>query len=157
MLGQYLQSNEFFQFACCIRNAKNICCPSKPDRNSEAWRKHNLYANGVKRYFQELDVVNLLQTVRMSKIYMNVMMNQKQRMLFSLQRTKVVSSDATDVVQSDNNAIIKELSHPNQEKTLDPVFALGKLNRALRTYEDERGTGITKLDRRLLKGFYTAD
>jgi hypothetical protein len=38
---------------------------------------------------------------------------------------------------------------------MESVFTLGKINRALRNYEDDES--ITRLDRRLLKGFYIDD
>jgi hypothetical protein len=44
-------------------------------------------------------------------------------------------------------------------KATDPmerVFAMGRIKRALGNYEDQKDD-ITGLDKRLLKGFYTAD
>lgn len=44
-------------------------------------------------------------------------------------------------------------------KAADPmerIFAMGRIKRALGNYEDQK-EDITGLDKRLLKGFYTAD
>ena len=42
-----------------------------------------------------------------------------------------------------------------KQSAMEAVFTLGKINRSLRNYEDDKK--ITRLDRRLLKGFYIDD
>ena len=54
MIGYYLP--------ICV----GIC--SKKDARNESKRKRNLYKHGIGRYYDELDAINVLKTLRRSKI-----------------------------------------------------------------------------------------
>ena len=69
-----------------------------------------------------------------------------------MQRKSVISSDSDEIQHIDPHLISHQVE---QTGSLTPIFALGKLNRMLKTYEDDKV--ISALDKRLFKGFYVAD
>jgi len=68
-----------------------------------------------------------------------------------MQRQSVISSDSDEIQQNDENLIAHQV-----EKTgsMTSIFALGKMNRSLKTFTDDK---LTKFDKRLFKGFYVAN
>jgi hypothetical protein len=71
-----------------------------------------------------------------------------------MQRREVITSDSEkeDSAHSEDFEMdaIDLKAHP-----MKAIFELGKINRALRNYEDDEK--LTRLDKRLLKGFYIDD
>jgi len=55
-------------------------------RRDEDAKKINLFDNGVKRFYRELDVTSLIKAVRISKVLQWNMLHQRQRLLLQMQR-----------------------------------------------------------------------
>ena len=66
----------------------------------------------------------------------------------AVQRQSVISSGSEDLIMSDNNAMMVQMS---EKQALPPVFALGKVHRSLQNYDKDK---LSALDKRLIKGFY---
>ena len=63
----------------------------------------------------------------------------------------MISSDSDEVHLLDANLTAHQVE---QTSSLSSIFALGKLNRQLKSYDDDK---ITNFDKRLFKGFYVAN
>jgi hypothetical protein len=58
----------------CVKNKKN----PKADL-----RMAKIYWNAKKRYFMEMDVLNIVRTTRMMRMWMQIMLNRRQRILLN--------------------------------------------------------------------------
>jgi len=64
----------------CFKGRRKQKRFSATDRdNISEYKRQKLYANGVKRYNEEMDLVGLLKTIRQVKIFFRTMLKQKQR------------------------------------------------------------------------------
>ena len=68
-----------------------------------------------------------------------------------MQRKSVISSDSDDMEQNDGSLIAHQVE---KTESMTSIFALGKMNRSLKAYADDK---VTNFDKRLFKGFYVAD
>ena len=121
-------------------------------KDAEA-KKIYLFENGTKRFYEELDVTSLIKSVRMSKVLNHINLTQRQRMLLSMQRIQVISSDGSDAGGDTFGKEVQDMGHPDPGVKL---FALGEVMRILKSYTSTREP-ITALDKKLIKGFYTTD
>ena len=71
--------------------------------------KEVLYENGMIRYKKEMDIVQLLKSVRISKMLYRNVLNREDRILMQLQRTSVISSDSSEDPQTDYAMLFSEL------------------------------------------------
>ena len=63
---------------CLLTNLKRMCCKGpKRSRQSKAYKTEKHYMNGKKRFNKEVDIVEVLKAVRMSRLYINAMTHQK--------------------------------------------------------------------------------
>jgi hypothetical protein len=148
----WMRSDYVIPCGCLISNLKRIYCKYRPDRLSKKYRNEKLYDNGSNRFFQEIDIVHLLKSVRLFRLYISSMTDQKQRVLLEMQRQQVISSDSSDQGLSDDQPdILQQSLIPN---SLASVFAVGKANRLLKQYVGQK---LSPFDQRLLKGFYVSD
>jgi len=108
------------------------CCRKKKKLalDSEQEKAELLYANGQKKFFHELDVVNLLQSVRLSKLLVQSQLTRRQRVLLQFQRKQLIESQ-DDSEYSDYEQIMKDLESKNP---FVRIFTLGKINKILKTY-----------------------
>ena len=61
-----------------------------------------------------MDVLNIVRTTRMMRMWMQIMLNPRQRILLHYQRSLVVDSSESDFDGSDENEIKKEVSSTNK-------------------------------------------
>ena len=85
--------------------------------------KAKIYEHAVKRYFKEMDVLNIVRTGRMTRLLMKYQMSKRQRILLSYQRQQVIESNTSDFDCSDMNDLKKEISSKSK---LVGVTALGR-------------------------------
>lgn len=141
-----------------FENKIPVCCSKrcKYRKKGTMFRtKENLFENGMARYRYEMNVVNILKALRISKaLYRNVL-NNEERILMQLQRTSVISSDSPEELETDYGDIFNTLIVKDDRTALQRVFALGKISRQLllSTHTD----AVTDKTARLLKGFYTSN
>lgn len=102
------------------------CCKSKPKS------KEQMFRNGVNKYYDNLDVVKLLKSVRLSKVLMQSTLTRRQQLLLHFQRQNLLDTAEDSSEGDDQQAIIKDLEH---EKPMIRIFALGKIQQVLREYE----------------------
>ena len=67
----------------------------------QGYKRSKLYSHGVKKYFNEIDVVNMLKTIRLAKVVFRTTLKQKHRVLMQLQRKEVISSDSDASLDND--------------------------------------------------------
>ena len=86
---------KLFEFK--VRSIWDAICRRKKIKQD---RNLRLYQNGEKKYMQALDMVNLLKSVRLSKVLYDSMLTTRQKVLMSFQRDQMVESgtmsDASD-------------------------------------------------------------
>ena len=92
----WMKSDYVIPCGCLCSNLRRIYCKYKPDKFSKKYRNQKLYDNGSNRFFQEIDIVHLLKSVRLFKLFISSMTDQKQRVLLEMQRQQVISLDSSD-------------------------------------------------------------
>ena len=112
-------------------------------------RRNKLFHNGMHKLSQETDIISIIKAVRMSKLYLKTITHKNQRLLFNLQRSSVLSTSSNEEKRENSNSLFKW-----DMNTLESVFELGKAHRLLRKFS---GVRVSKLDKRLIKGFYVGD
>jgi len=100
---------------------------------------------------QELDVMNLIRTVRMAKVFISSVMTRRQRLLLRFQKQNLIESDTEKSALSSENMLLDDLNHKNN---LVRLFTVGNIKKRLMTLTEEKK--LSYLDIRLLKGFYTS-
>lgn len=98
----------------------------------------------------QLDVVNIIKSVQLSKILYRTLLNDQQQILLNFQKSKILHASASSS-EDEADGILKNLTGKN---SLKKVFALGAVNQKLKIYQDKKVEGI---DIRLLKGIYTTN
>ncbi|CDW83701.1 UNKNOWN [Stylonychia lemnae] len=97
---------------------KMVCCKSnKKLKTSSSYKSHLKYIKGNERLEQELDVVNLLKSIRQMKSLVNFLLPMRRRLLlkFSKKNLLQTSSSSSDSDYHKND-IIKHLNGNNQFK-----------------------------------------
>ena len=56
-----------------------FCCRSRKNKEYT-----DLFNKGEERFYEELDIVNLLKTVRLTKVFVKTYFNRRQRLLLEL-------------------------------------------------------------------------
>jgi hypothetical protein len=74
--------------------------------------------------------------------------------MLNLQKNEVISSSSDHTSDSDIDVPLASLDHKADHK-IGSVIGFGRIIRVLRKFGDD--DELTKLDRRLLKGFYVAN
>jgi hypothetical protein len=93
------------------------------------------HANGIKRTLQELDVQNILKTIRMFKVFFTTQLTKQQQLLLQLQRDDVIDAGDdtanTDTELLDQDSLQRVIDNKNP---MEVVYSLGYLNRILGRY-----------------------
>jgi hypothetical protein len=55
------------------------CC--KPKKDSEKYKDHRRYKNGASRFFEEMDIIKILRTNRISKMVFRSTLKAEERLL----------------------------------------------------------------------------
>ena len=74
---EWMKSDYVIPCGCLISNIRRIYCKYKPDKFSKKYRNVKLYENGMNRFYQEIDIVHLLKSVRLFRLYISSMTDQK--------------------------------------------------------------------------------
>jgi len=119
-----------FKFFCMAILVFPVCC--KPKRGSKKYKELKRYKNGSKRYFEEMDIVKILRTNRISKMVFRSTLEPEDRLLLQIQRSQVISSDSSDEVLTDNADTIAQMDH--EDEPMVRMFALGKVTKLMRKY-----------------------
>ena len=69
----WMKSDYVIPCGCLFSNLRRILCNYKPNRLSDSYRNQKLYYNGMVRFYKEIDIVQLLKSVRLFKLYINSM------------------------------------------------------------------------------------
>lgn len=72
-------------------------------------KQHYLYDKGERKLISELDVVQLLRTIRQTKLLTQVILNQRQKMLLKFQRKNLIETSSSSG-DSDSNIKIDAAS-----------------------------------------------
>ena len=129
------------------------CCLTRKAATKKSAKYH---ANGIKRTLQELDVQNILKTIRMFKVFFTTQLTKQQQLLLQLQRDDVI--DAGDDTANTDTELLDQYSLQrviDKKNPMEVVYSLGYLNRILGRYSSQEK--LTRLDKRLLRGFYVND
>ena len=78
-----------------MRMCRRYCCANKCDPKSYK-RLDRLIRNGENRYYKELDIVNVLNTIRLFKVFFYRKFPAHQRILLQMQRSQVIESNSED-------------------------------------------------------------
>ena len=81
------------------------CASLRRRISSENRRKIKIFENGQRKFFRELDVVNLLQSVRVSKFVANNILTGRQKTLLQFQREYLVGSDSDATSSCDDHRL----------------------------------------------------
>lgn len=113
-------------------------------------KKHYLYEKGVKKLEKELDIVNLVRSIRQLKLMAQVLLGPSERMLLKFQRKNMIETD-TSSEDSDHhkNDTIKLL---NSNQALVKLQQLIRINRVLKFFC--KGKNLVPGDRNLIKGIF---
>lgn len=76
-----------FRRFCCL----DLCCG-----NQQSKRLDKLIKNGEDRYYKEMDIVNIVNTIRLFKVFFTMKFPPEQRMLLKLQTSQVIKSGSED-------------------------------------------------------------
>jgi hypothetical protein len=60
-----------------------------------------LYTNGLKRFYEELDIVQILKAIRFAKAMKRTYLSKQHRVLMQLQRQQVITSGSNESEASD--------------------------------------------------------
>ena len=100
----------------CLRRKRD------PDGRKKMGRA-KVYKHAVRRYYKEMDVLNIVRTNRMMRLLMHTQLDKCQQILLAYQRHQVIESDTSDQDGSDINDLTAEISSQSE---LIGVYALGR-------------------------------
>jgi len=121
------------------------CCKkrgAKKRKKGEEWKgdeldKHEkankLFDNAESMFFKELDVLNLIRTVRMAKVFSASMMTRRQKCLLRFQKHNLIDSDEEKSAMSSEDMLLKDLNH---KKGAVRIFTAGGIQKRLMTYTE---------------------
>ncbi|CDW71922.1 UNKNOWN [Stylonychia lemnae] len=129
---------------------KFVCCKSQIKlKQDKEFRPHSKFKKGNERLEQELDIVNILKSMRKLKSLVQFLLPARRRILlkFSKQNLIQTSSSSSD---SDyyKNDIIKHLNGNNQ---FEKLAAIVRIKKALSHFKDN---AMDENDKILLKGIF---
>jgi len=77
------------------RICRRICCGNKCEPKN--WRRlDNLIKNGESRFYAEMDIVNVVNALRLFKVFLARSFSPEKRMLLQMQRSQVIESSSQD-------------------------------------------------------------
>ena len=116
-----------------------------------------MISNGESRFYKEIDIVNLLNTIRLFKVYFTRSLPPEKRMLLQLQRSQIIEStsqDDHDKVWDQDQEYLAQIF--NRKDPIKGVLGLGYVSRTFRSYWKNINKVVDDEDKLLLQGFYTA-
>lgn len=84
IIWEFIFSDFFCWCNCCVHNLTKCWCPTCIKKGKpQQYRYNKLFMNGIKRFYSEIDIVKVLQAIRRSKLLLNALTHQKQRVMMS--------------------------------------------------------------------------
>lgn len=135
-----------------VHYLSNCLCIRTRDRKNtnENMKKHVLYDEGNKKLEYELDVVNLIRSIRQLRLMAQVLLGPSERMLLKFQRKNMIESSSSSEDSDDHkNDTVKLLT---SEKGLIKLQTVVKINRILKYYYQNKN--LEEVDKNLIKGVF---
>jgi hypothetical protein len=84
LFGNMISRSKMLLHGKKCRQCRLLCCWRKCGE-PKVWKRHdNLIKNGEKRFYKEIDIVNVLNTLRMFKIFFTRAFSPEKRLLLKL-------------------------------------------------------------------------
>jgi len=102
-----------------------------------------------------MDIVNVLNTIRLFKVFFTMKFPPEQRMLLKLQCSQVIKSgseDDHDEVWDQDHEFLQNIY--NEKDPIKAVLGLAYISRTFRSYWINNSRTVSKDDHKLLEGFY---
>jgi hypothetical protein len=113
-------------------------------------RVHYHFKEGEEKLNDELDVVNLLKTMRRVKLLTQTLMTQTQKMVLRFQRRNIIESSSSSGDSDTNNKFDQMNLMENRNPMVRLVF-FGKLKKMIQGYKSHR---LNMIDKKLLRGLF---
>eukprot|EP00347_Sterkiella_histriomuscorum_P017701 403348330 len=126
----------------CFRNLSR-------QRNKQYYKKHYLYQKGEDKMNQELDVIQLVKTLRKFKLVAQAMLSQNNRMLLRFQRQNLLETASESSDSDDNN--LDTMSLMESQNPLIRLVIFGKLKKMM---GDFKGKKLKYMERNLMRGVF---
>lgn len=130
----------FMARCLCIR-PKNITKYSE--------KEQFLYFKGDKKLSQELDIVNLVRSIRQLRLMAQVLLRPRERVLLKFQRKNVIETTSSSS-DSDHHSY-DTFKLLNSKKGLVKLQQIVKINRVLEQFKDRP---LEVVDKNLIKGIF---
>jgi len=101
-------------FCSCLKSKR--CRKKKKDVSKEEEqneRSGRLFDNAESMFMQELDVLNLIRTVRMAKVFAGSVMSRRQKVLLRFQKHNLIESGTEKSALSSEDMLLEDLKHKN--------------------------------------------
>lgn len=110
----YSISNIFSYMLNCL------CCRRPVSyKGNERLKPHYLFKKAAEKYKKELDIVNIVKTIRRFKLFAQAMLAQRHRMLLRFQKKNLVTtSSSSSDSDKDQFDPVKQMSSENPVKRL---------------------------------------
>ena len=119
-------------------------------RNHIESRKHLYHHIGRKKLYKELDVINLLRSVRELKTLSSIVMSKHQILLIKYQQSSLLHTSSSDA-EIDLNLNVVELSEHKDEKIRNTYQ--NKLKTCLEEYGERlQNHNVSEIDSKILNG-----
>eukprot|EP00347_Sterkiella_histriomuscorum_P001486 403371850 len=127
-----------------------VCC-RKPRQLKQKleFKQHFFYHKANKKIEQELDVVNLVRSIRKLKLMAKVILSQRSRYLLKFQRKNVLESLSSSSDSDDHQYDPMKLI--NNKNQLVKLSAIQKIKKNLNFYSENI---MDHIDKNLVKGLY---
>eukprot|EP00347_Sterkiella_histriomuscorum_P019663 403340763 len=118
-------------------------------RNKKFYKKHYLYQKGEEKMNQELDVIQLVKTLRKFRLFAQAMLSQNNRMLLRFQRQNLIETASESSDSDDNN--LDTMSLMESQNPLIRLVIFGKLKKMMGDY---KGKKLKYMERNLMRGVF---
>eukprot|EP00347_Sterkiella_histriomuscorum_P023730 403333580 len=118
-------------------------------KNKKHYKKHYLYQKGEEKMNQELDVIQLVKTLRKFKLLAQAMLSQNNRMLLRFQRQNLLETASESSDSDDNNLDTMHLME--SQNPLIRLVIFGKLKKMINDY---KGKKPKYMERNLMRGVF---
>jgi hypothetical protein len=93
-----------YMFRClCFRSVKLRRYKGSKEGWDRVMRKHYYFKEGEDKLFDELDVINLLKSMRRIKLLTQTLLTQTQKMVLKFQRKNIIESNSSSGDSDTNN------------------------------------------------------
>ena len=137
-------------FRCiCFRSKQRLRSNMRQD---QSFKKQYIFQKGTKKLSQELDVLNLLKSIRQIKLLTQVILSQKQKLLLRFQRKNLIESSSSSGNSDDYNRY-ETIKLMESRNPMIRLVIFGKIKRMITSF-NKNGERLKTIDRRLLRGLF---